>query len=203
MKVEDFFSEGFRLAKNEYWTIFFNVIIYMVLIIISAITIIGLLITPSLVVGLVRFTLRVGRGEEVDVGDSISWGFQDGMWLKSLVFFLIATVGMVIGFLLLIIPGIYLSVAWILGIYLLVDKGLSPMDALGKSRDLVHEMGFWKVFVTVFALSIGLQLISIIPILGFIGILLLYPIVFMVYVALYEYAIKGDTKAIDAEFEVD
>ncbi len=64
-------------------------------------------------------------------------------------------------------------------------------------------MGFWKVFVTVFALSIGLQLISIIPILGFIGMLLLYPIVFMVYVALYEYAIHGDTKAIDAEFEVD
>ena len=203
MKVEDFFSEGFRLAKTEYWTIFFNVIIYMVLIIISAITIIGLLITPSLVVGLVRFTLRVGRGEEVDVGDSISWGFQDGMWLKSLVFFLIAGIGMFIGFLLLIIPGIYLSVAWILGVYLLVDKGLSPMDALSKSRDLVHEIGFWKVLVTIWAMTIGVQLISFIPILGFIALIFLYPFTMMVLVSIYQYAIKGETEVIDAKFEAD
>ena len=27
MKVEEFFSEGFRLAKTEYWTIFFNFLI--------------------------------------------------------------------------------------------------------------------------------------------------------------------------------
>ena len=66
MKVEEFFSEGFRLAKPKYWTIFFNFLIYGVLIVIAAITIIGLLIVPSLAVGLVRFTIRAGRGEEVD-----------------------------------------------------------------------------------------------------------------------------------------
>ena len=95
--------------------------------------------------------IQAGRGEEVDVGDSISWGFKDGMWLKSLIFLVVATIGILIGFLLLIIPGLYLSAAWFLGIYLLVDKGLSPMDALGKSRELVHEVGFWKVFITIFA----------------------------------------------------
>ena len=105
MKVEEFFSEGFRLAKTEYWTIFFNIIIYILLIIIASITVIGLLIVPSLAVGLVRFTIRAGRGEEVDVGDSISWGFKDGMWLKSLIFCVVAIIGILIGFLLLIIPG--------------------------------------------------------------------------------------------------
>ena len=173
MKVEEFFSEGFRLAKTEYWTIFFNFLIYILLIIIASITVIGLLIVPSLAVGLVRFTIRAGRGEEVDVGDSISWGFKDGMWLKSLIFLVVATIGILIGFLLLIIPGLYLSAAWFLGIYLLVDKGLSPMDALGKSRELVHEVGFWKVFITVFALSLGIQLISLIPVLGLIAMLFL------------------------------
>ena len=77
MKVEEFFSEGFRLAKTEYWTIFFNFLIYILLIIIASITVIGLLIVPSLAVGLVRFTIRAGRGEEVDVGDSISWGLNE------------------------------------------------------------------------------------------------------------------------------
>ena len=111
MKAEEFFSEGLRLTKPEYWTIFFNFLIYVLLIVIASITVIGLLIVPSLAVGLVRFTIRAGRGEEVDVGDSLSWGFKDGMWWKSLVFCVIATIGIIIGFILLIIPGLYLSMA--------------------------------------------------------------------------------------------
>jgi hypothetical protein len=75
------------------------------------------------------------------------------------------------------------------------------MDALGKSRELVHEVGFWKVFITVFALSLGIQLISLIPILGLFAMLFLYPLACMVYVAIYEHAIKGDTKELDADFE--
>jgi len=203
MKAEEFFSEGLRLAKPEYWTIFFNFLIYVLLIVIASITVIGLLIVPSLAVGLVRFTIRAGRGEEVDVGDSLSWGFKDGMWWKSLVFCVIATIGIIIGFILLIIPGLYLSAAWCLGMYLLVDRGLSPMEALGKSRELVHAIGFWKVFIIIFAMSIGLQLISLIPLLGVIVAFFLYPLVCMVYVAIYEHAVKGDTQAIDAGFQED
>ncbi len=201
MRVEEFFSEGFRLAKPKYWTIFFNFLLYIVLIIIASITVIGLLIVPSLAVGLIRFTIRTGRGEDVDVGDSISWGFKDGMWLKSLIFCVVATIGILIGFLLLIIPGMYLTAAWFLGIYLLVDKGMRPMEALAKSRELVHEIGFWKVFITVFALSLGVQLISLIPVLGFFVLLFLYPLVCMVYVAIYEHSIKGRSKEVDADFQ--
>ena len=121
--------------------------------------------------------------------------------LLEALFLIVPFPAKIIGFLLLIIPGLYLSAAWFLGIYLLVDKGLSPMDALGKSRELVHEVGFWKVFITVFALSLGIQLISLIPVLGLIAMLFLYPLIVMVYVAIYEHAIKGDAKAIDADFQ--
>ena len=203
MKAEEFFSEGLRLAKPGYWTIFFNFLIYFVLMVISAITVIGLLIVPSLAVSFVRFTIRAGRGEEVDVGDSLSWGFKDGMWWKSLVFCVIATIGMIIGFMLLILPGLYLSAAWFLGIYLLVDKGLAPMEALGKSRELVHEVGFWKVFIIIFAMSIGMQLIALIPVLGVVVNAFLWPLVVMVYFAIYEHAIKGGAKALDADFQED
>tara|TARA_B100001175_G_C19428876_1_gene600126 strand:+ start:357 stop:980 length:624 start_codon:yes stop_codon:yes gene_type:complete len=207
MKVEEFFSEGLRLAKPEYWTIFFNFLIYILLIVIAAITVIGLLIVPSLAAGLVRFTIRVGRGEEVDVGDSLSWGFQDGMWLKSLVFCVISFIGIIIGFMLLILPGIYLSVAWFLGFYLLIDKGLTPLEALGRSRELVHEVSFWKVLVILFAMSIGLQFISLIPVLGIVGNVFLWPLVAMVQFAIYEHAIKGDIKGdiktADADFSED
>ena len=166
--------------------------------VISAVIIIGLLIIPSLIAGLMKFTIRVARGEEVDVGDSLYWGFKNGMWLKSLIFFVIYTLGLIIGFLLLIIPGLYLSAAWALGFYLLIDKDLSPLDALGKSRELVHKVGFWKVFIAVIVLQTGIQLISFIPVIGIIVILFLIPLVYMVYVAIYEHSIAGEVN--DANF---
>jgi len=204
MKVEEFFSEGIKLAKPEYWTIFFNYIIFILLIILASVTIIGLLVVPALMMGFIQFILRAGRGEKVDVGDSLSWGFQDGMWLNSLIFSFIAGLGITIGFLLLVVPGIYLSVAWFLGVYLLVDKGLKPMEALEKSRELVHEVGFWKVLIILLAMNMGVYIIAlVIPFFGSLALLFLYPFVWMVQVAIYQRAIKGDTKLIDADFQED
>ena len=201
MKVEEFFSEGFRLAKPEYWTIIFNCLIYLIVGIVAIFSIVGWLALPSLVAGFTRFTLRAARGSEVDVGDSMSWAFKDGMWSKSLVYGLVSTLGILIGFILLIIPGLYLIAAWALGWFLLVEERIRPMEALARSRELVHEVGFWKVFITIIVLQIGTQLIQLIPYVGPLLLLFLYPLIVMVYVSIFEHAIKGDTQAIDADFQ--
>ena len=201
MKVEEFFSEGFRLAKPEYWTIIFNCLIYLIVGIVAIFSIVGWLALPSLVAGFTRFTLRAARGSDVDVGDSMSWAFKDGMWSKSLVYGLVSTLGILIGFILLIIPGLYLIAAWALGWFLLVEERIRPMEALARSRELVHEIGFWKVFITIIVLMIGTQLIQLIPYVGPLLLLFLYPLIVMVYVSIFEHAIKGDTQAIDADFQ--
>ena len=201
MKVEEFFSEGFRLAKPEYWTIIFNCLIYLIVGIVAIFSIVGWLALPSLVAGFTRFTLRAARGSEVDVGDSMSWAFKDGMWSKSLVYGLVSTLGILICFILLIIPGLYLIAAWALGWFLLVEERIRPMEALARSRELVHEVGFWKVFITIIVLQIGIQLIQLIPYVGPLLLLFLYPLIVMVYVSIFEHAIKGDTQAIDADFQ--
>ena len=201
MKVEEFFSEGFRLAKPEYWTIIFNCLIYLIVGIVAIFSIVGWLALPSLVAGFTRFTLRAARGSEVDVGDSMSWAFKDGMWSKSLVYGLVSTLGILIGFILLIIPGLYLIAAWALGWFLLVEERIRPMEALARSRELVHEIGFWKVFITIIVLQIGTQLIQLIPYVGPLLLLFLYPLIVMVYVSIFEHAIKGDAQAIDADFQ--
>ena len=201
MKVEEFFSEGFRLAKPEYWTIIFNCLIYLIVGIVAIFSIVGWLALPSLVAGFTRFTLRAARGTEVDVGDSMSWAFKDGMWSKSLVYGLVSTLGILIGFLLLIIPGLYLMAAWALGWFLLVEERIRPMEALARSRELVHEVGFWKVFITIIVLQIGTQLIQLIPYVGPLLVLFLYPLIVMVYISIFEHAIKGDAQAIDADFQ--
>ena len=167
IKTEEYFSIGFELGKRNYWTIFFNFLIYAVLCVCAAITVVGILIVPAILVGFIKFLLKAARGEEVDVGVSLSAGFENGMWWKALLFSIIYGVGIALGLLLLIAPGLYLITAWVLGIYLLVDKKMLPTEALGKSRELVHQLGFWKIFAVVIALTITTELTSIFPILGF------------------------------------
>ena len=146
---------------------------------------------PALGVGFYKFLLRAARGENVDVGDSLSEGFKNGMWWKSLAFFILYGLGVLVGFILLILPGIYLIIAWLLGFYLLIDKGMGPMQALGNSRELVHKLGFWKVFVIVFGLYIATNLLFLIPFIGFVIYLFLIPFILMVYIALYENAVSA------------
>ena len=194
LKTEEYFSSGFQLGKSNYWTIFFNVLLYGVIYVVFIITILGILLLPALGVGFYKFLLRAARGENVDVGDSLSEGFKNGMWWKSLAFFVLYVLGVLVGFILLILPGIYLMVAWLLGFYLLIDKGMGPMQALGKSRELVHKLGFWKVFVIFFGLYIAQNLLFLIPFLGVIIYFFLLPFILMVYIAVYENAVSDSEK---------
>lgn len=188
IRAEEYFSIGFELGKRNYWTIFFNFLIYAVLCVCASITVVGIFIVPAILVGFIKVLLKAARGEEVDVGDSLSAGFKNGMWWKALLFSIIYIVGIVLGLMLFIAPGLYLSTVWVLGIYLLVDKDMLPTEALGKSRELVHQLGFWKVFVVVIGLAIATNLTSIIPFLGLV-IFFLMPFIMMIYIAIYENAI--------------
>ena len=188
IRAEEYFAIGFELGKRNYWTIFFNFLIYAVLCVCASITVVGIFIVPAILVGFIKVLLKAARGEEVDVGAFLSAGFKNGMWWKALLFSIIYLVGIVLGLMLFIAPGLYLSTVWVLGIYLLVDKEMLPTEALGKSRELVHQLGFWKVFVVVIGLAIATNLTSIIPFLGLV-IFFLMPFIVMIYVAIYENAI--------------
>ncbi len=188
IKAEEYFLIGFELGKRNYWTIFFNFLIFIVVCFCAAITVVGILILPAIVVGFIKFLLKAARGEKVDVGDSLSAGFKNGMWWKALLFSIIYIVGIALGLMLLIAPGLYLITAWALGIYLLADNEMLPTEALGKSRELVHQLGFWKIFAVVIALTITTELTSIFPILG-LFIIFLMPFIMMTYIAVYENAI--------------
>jgi len=194
----EYFSIGFELGKRNYWTIFFNYLIYAVLCICAGITIVGIFILPAILVGFVRFLLKAARGEDVEIGDSLSAGFKNGMWWKALSFSIIYIVGITLGLMLLIAPGLYLLTGWALGFYLLVDKEMLPQEALSKSRDLVHQLGFWKIFVVVITLAIITGITSIFPILD-LFVIFLMPFLMMTQTAVYENAISNSsTTAIEA-----
>ena len=198
IRAAEYFSIGFELAKKEYWTIFFNFLIYLIVGICASITVVGLLVVPAIFASFIKFLLKVARGEAVGVGDSFSEGFKDGLWWKALFFTFLYSVGIVIGTIFFVVPGLYLATAWFLGIYLLVDKSMSPEEALGKSRELVHQLGFWKVFVVYMCLSIAMWIISVIPFLNLIYFFLM-PFVMMIYVAIYENSIGNPLTTIHSQ----
>jgi uncharacterized membrane protein len=86
--------------------------------------------------------------------------------LSLLLTIIIMYIMVAIGFLLLVIPGIYLSIAYVLALPLVVEKNLSPWQALEASRKAVSKnwftvLGFMivmslVVFISVLPLGIGL-----------------------------------------------
>jgi len=76
-----------------------------------------------------------------------------------------------IGFLLLILPGIYLAVGYMLTFPLMVDQGMSPWQAMEASRKAIHKvwwklLGLYLVFgliCTVSAIPLGIGLIWTLP----------------------------------------
>jgi uncharacterized membrane protein len=90
-----------------------------------------------------------------------------------------------IGFLLLIIPGIYLSIAYGLTIPLIMEKGLGPWEAMEASRKAIHHswfqiFGLYLVMSLIFMISViplGIGLIWTIP-MGTIALGIVYRIIF-------------------------
>ncbi len=70
---------------------------------------------------------------------------------------ILQTILITIGFLLLVIPGIYLSVGYALVLPLILDRGMGPWEALEASRKAIHKK--WR---TIFGLYLVMTLISIV-----------------------------------------
>jgi hypothetical protein len=107
-------------------------------------------------------------------GETVGWKMVfDGIPVagKLIVAGILQTLLIMIGFLLLILPGIYLSVGYCMTIPLIVDRRMSPWQAMEASRKAVHGE-WWKIFglflvmgVIVFlaSLPLGLGLIWVWP----------------------------------------
>jgi uncharacterized membrane protein len=94
---------------------------------------------------------------------------------------ILSTLLIMIGFILLVIPGVYLSVAYLMALPLVVDKGLGPWQAMEASRKAVTRRWF-----AVFGLMLILGLLYIagaIPIL--IGLIWVIPLALIAVGILY------------------
>ena len=103
----------------------------------------------------IKIGLRFSKGETADFPDLINewprfWDFLLGSILYALI-----VIG---GLILLIIPGIYWAIKYHFYGYLIIDRGLGPMDAIKKSGELTdgakwNLLVFWLALFGIYILG--------------------------------------------------
>ena len=103
-------------------------------------------------------------GEKPTVGESLS--FAASRLVPLIVLSILYVLGLIVPFLLLVIPGIWLSVAWSVSYPALMAEGLGPVAALGRSFRLVRGR-WWPTFGALVVMYLIVLVIS-----GILGVLL-------------------------------
>ncbi|SDK62042.1 hypothetical protein [Microbulbifer yueqingensis] len=96
-------------------------------------------VTAPLTAGLMMIGIKIARDEVVS--GSIVYSYFDKIVPLAICSILMGIL-IVIGFILLVLPGIYLSIAYMLALPLIVDKGLGPWEALETSRKAITKHWF-------------------------------------------------------------
>lgn len=117
------------------------------------------------------------QGRTIDVKDAFN---VYPMIVPVLLLSILQSLIVGLGFLLLILPGIYLSIAFSLALPLLVEKGFGIGDALKTSLSLVN-----KEFLSVLILSFLSALLIFVGFITLIGWVITLPYVVMIYVITY------------------
>ena len=129
----------------------------------------GVLLGSVMHAGLFYMFIRRIRGEEVQLGDLFA-GFYNAL-LPLIIAGLLVSALTTVGFLLCILPGIYLAVWYVFVLPLVIDKKLDFWPAMEVSRQVVHKQ-WWSMFLLVLvmilivcagALACGVGLIIAVP----------------------------------------
>lgn len=123
----------------------------------------SLAIYASLYGGLSWSMLRAVRGEPFGLGTLFA-GFARivPLFLFFLIYMILVTVGMIA----LVIPGIFLAVALILGPFLIMDRRVGPIAAVRGSFRAVMAVGWWRTFAVLLLFFVVIIAITLIVVLG-------------------------------------
>lgn len=147
------------------------------------VTILSYPVLMPLIVGIMMLAIRYSRGEQPTFQSIFNYYHLVGKLSLAALMIYIMTV---IGFLLFILPGIYLSIAYIFTLPLIADRGMDVWEAMELSRKAVTKHWF-KVFglflllsitMALGALVLGIGLIWAVPLLFVTLYGLLYPLIF-------------------------
>lgn len=172
--IGDVFREAWQLTSGFKATLWGALLIYIAITIVVTLPFefmgkdsLIMMAISQIVVGLVTYPLYAGitlLGIKRSVGAATNAFMIFDYYSKIIPIFLLYVaiiILIMIGFVLLIIPGIYLAVAYSLAIPLLVEKNMGIWEALETSRKTIHKCWF-KVF-GLYLIVMVLLLLAAIP----------------------------------------
>ena len=132
-----------------------TVLSWVVAVGLALIPIAGWLVGPLLAwvmhAGLSYMFVRRIRGEEVQIGDLFA-GFHIAL-LNIVLAGLLMSALTGVGFILCLLPGIYLAVGYVFALTLVIDKKMDFWPAMEVSRQVVHK-NWWSMFLLVIVLGL-------------------------------------------------
>jgi len=141
---------------------------------------VGVLLGSVLHAGVLYMFIRRIRGEPVELGDMFA-GFNVALQPLILAGLLVSALTAV-GFVLCVLPGIYLAVCYIFVLPLVIDKKLDFWPAMEVSRQVVHK-NWWPMFL--FAI-VMLLIVCLGAIACGLGLIIAMPVVFAAAMYVYE-----------------
>ncbi len=173
-------SRGWALVWSNFWPVVGVTILILFLRTAALVTMTGLIVSGPLMGGLFLYYLKKIRGEQTSVGTAFS-GFSKAflpLFLGSLVMGFLTF----LGFLCLILPGIYLMVGWSFTLVLIIDKQIGFWPAMGLSRKMISKH-WWKFFGLIIVISL---INSIGMMIFFVGSLITVPLALAALMFAYE-----------------
>ena len=187
--IEQIVAEGYHIdlgaVIGEGWNMFVAnaggfvgfALVGGIIAVLLAVTIIGLLFVTPLMAGFFIVPLLMLKGRRPTFGNFFD-GFNKlgGYILLGLVMGLFV----LLGYIFLIIPGIYLTVAYTWALALMADRGLSFWDAMKTSMRVVNR-NFWETLLLVLVVAIISSAGGIV----FFGSLITLPLSYCILIAAY------------------
>ncbi|MCX5904580.1 MAG: hypothetical protein NTV89_14180 [Proteobacteria bacterium] len=153
-------------------------------------------ISIPLLAGFIIIALMLCRNQKTEFV-RFFWGFRH--LVPLLLFTIVSTTFILIGFLLLVLPGIYVTVAYLFAPYIIVDKNIDFWPAMEISRKKVNKHWFGMAAFCVVLLAINA--VACIPL--FIGLFVTIPWTIYAVTIAYEDIFKEDSSsgAVPAELQ--
>jgi hypothetical protein len=114
--------------------------------------------TYVLQASLVQGTIADLNGERANLGNALSTGFR--LVVPVFIISLLALLGMVLGMVLLVVPGVMLAIAWCIVVPVRVVEGTGISETFGRSRALTKGHR-WRIFWLIFIYGIIVLILSL------------------------------------------
>jgi hypothetical protein len=179
-------SRGWALVRDNLWMLMGATVLCWLISI--AVPLIGWIIAPVLMGGLEYMFVRRIRGETIYLGD-VFVGFDLAL-VNLILAGLVKGVLTGVGFVLCLLPGIYLAVGYVYALPLILDKKMEFWTALEVSRQVVQRH-WWSMF----ALLIVLMVIVCLGVLAcLVGVLVAAPMATAAMMYVYEDLFREEAK---------